>query len=313
MIPILIWSLVFAVSLFVLLQAADYFIEYAEKIGSSLGVPIFIIGATIVAFGTSLPELVAGIFAVLDGTTEIVVGNVVGSNITNIFLIFALAAIIAKKITTDRKAIHIDLFFMLGSAFYLALTIWDGVFTMAEGLFCLAMMVMYVVYTVTTVTDQDDDDAQEKKVKINWKHVAVLIISGVFIYIGAKYTVDAIVQLAGMFNIGAEIIALSAVALGTSLPELSVALAAIRKGIPELAIGNVLGSNIFNILAVMGIPALISPLVIPVGIMEFSLPLMLLATLMFYWTFHHKEVCRWQGILLLAFYVFFLGRLFEIV
>ncbi|GAH33655.1 unnamed protein product, partial [marine sediment metagenome] len=127
--PTLIWIIVFVVSLFVLIKASDYFTHSAEKIGLFFGIPLFIVGATIVAVGTSLPELISSIFAVLRNSSEIVVGNVVGSNVANIFLVLGIAAIVGRRMKLTYELIHVDLPLLIGSAFLLAVTIWDGIFS----------------------------------------------------------------------------------------------------------------------------------------------------------------------------------------
>jgi cation:H+ antiporter len=137
-------------------------------------------------------------------------------------------------------------------------------------------------------------------------------VSAFFIFLGGKYTIESVIKLSELLRIGTEIIAASVVALGTSLPELTVTITAARHGRPEIAIGNVLGSNVFNALAVMGIPALLGPLVIPYNIITFGIPMMLIASLLFFFMAQDKEITQWEGWLLLIFYVFFIGRLFKI-
>jgi cation:H+ antiporter len=151
-----------------------------------------------------------------------------------------------------------------------------------------------------------------RKKRLDAKTIAVLAVSAVFIYIGAKYTIEAVINLSEIFSLGKEIIAASAVALGTSLPELTVSIIAARKGKPEIAVGNVLGSNIFNTFVVMGVPALFGTLIIPQNIITFALPMMLVATLLFFFIAQEKEVTKWEGYLLLLFYVFFIGKLFNL-
>ena len=133
-----------------------------------------------------------------------------------------------------------------------------------------------------------------------------------FIYIGARYTVESVIELSKILNIGTEIIAMSAVTLGTSLHELMVTVSAVRRGNAEMAVGNILGSNIFNTFAVMGIPALFGALVIPQNIIAFGLPMMIIATLLFFFMTQEREITKWEGYILLLFYVFFIGKLFNL-
>ncbi|NQT50112.1 calcium/sodium antiporter [Candidatus Kuenenbacteria bacterium] len=315
---IIFWLGIFIASLAVLVKASDYFTESAEKIGRVLGMPAFIIGVTIVALGTSLPELVSSIIAVFAGSSEIVAGNVIGSNITNIFLVLGVAAIIGKKLKVGFELINVDLPILVGSSFILAITVWDGKFTFAEGIICLVGLVIYLLYTVTSEKVDDTEIKKEmkgeiRKKKFEWTPIIILGVSGFFIFIGAKYTVDSIIVLSELLNIGKEIIAVSAVALGTSLPELMVTISAARAGKPEIAVGNVLGSNIFNALAVMGIPALFGTLIIPHSIIVFSLPIMLMATLLYFFITQDRQITKWEGWMLVLFYVLFIGKLFSII
>ena len=311
MLPLLIWIIVFVASLFCLIKSSDYFTDSAEKIGLYLGLPAFIVGVTIVAIGTSLPELASSIFAVLSNSSEIVVGNVVGSNITNIFLVLGITGIIGKKLKVTYELIHVDLPLLVGSAFLLAITVWDGIFTWPEALVCIGGFILYSVYIIKTQKKQETSKPKKPR-KLDWKTICILIISAFFIYLGAKYTVESVIQLSEILNIGKEIIAISAIALGTSLPELMVTVSTARKGKPEMAVGNILGSNIFNALAVMGIPALIGTLIIPSSILTFGLPMMLIATLLYFFITHDKEITKWEGWLLIIFYVLFIGKIFNL-
>jgi len=315
---LLLWIIVFIISLAALIKASGYFTESAEKIGLFFGISAFIVGVTIVALGTSLPELITCVIAVLEESSEIVIGNVVGSNIANIFLVFGITAIVGKKMTITHNIVKVDLPFLAGSAFLLTAAAWDGVFNAQEGILCIVAIVSYLLYTANTREKQGNIEIKEeikeaaKEPRLAWTTWVVLVVSAVFIYLGAKYTVVSIIKLSEILKIGKEVIAVSAVALGTSLPELAVTVSAARKGKTGIAVGNVLGSNIFNSLAVMGIPALMGTLVVPQSIIAFSLPVMLIATFLFVLITQDKEVSQWEGWLLLVFYVFFIGKLFHI-
>ncbi|PIN75562.1 conjugal transfer protein TraR [Candidatus Woesearchaeota archaeon CG08_land_8_20_14_0_20_47_9] len=316
MLPLLLWLLIFAASLFVLVKSADYFTDSAEKIGLFFGIPPFIVGVTIVAIGTSLPEFFLGIISVLRGSSEIVISNVIGANITNIFLVLGVSAIIGKKLKVTYEILNVDLPLLVGSAFLLAVTIWDGVFTLPEALLCIAGIIIYLIYTVNVERVHEDveiekemkEELKEKR-RLDWKNVAILFASAIFIYLGARYTVTSVIRLSGILNIGAEVIAVSALAFGTTLPELTVSINAARNNKPEIAVGTVLGSNIFNSFAVMGVPALLGRLVIPQTILMFALPMMLIATLLYVFMTQSKEISRWEGWLLILFYIFFVMSL----
>jgi len=300
-----VWITIFLVSLFVLVKASDYFTNSAEKIGVYLGLPSFIVGVTIVAIGTSLPELASSIIAVLKNSSEIVVGDVLGSNITNIFLVLGLAAVINKRLVTTYELVSVDLPLLVGSAFLLGITISDGNFSIFEAILCLVLLFLYLGYTISIQKNN------QSKILKGWniKHIFILPCSILFIYFGAKYTVLSIVKLSAMFKIGKEIIAASALALGTSLPELTVSIIAAKKGNSAMAIGNVLGSNIFNSFGVMGISALFGTLTIPSSAISFLLPIMIIASLLYFFVTQDKEITQWEGWLFLVFYIFFIGKL----
>lgn len=318
------WSIVFIVSLAVLVKSADYFTDSAEKIGLYLGLPSFIVGVTIVAVGTSLPELASSIVAVMIGSSEIVIGNVVGSNIANIFLVLGFAALLSKNFKLKCELSHVNLPFLMGSALFLSVAVMDGIFTFFEGVLFIIAVIIYSNYLLgskrkykyKTVEKQaekflkkEDRLKYRRVIGLDPKTIIIFLVSSILIYLGANYTVESIVHLSGLLSIGTEIIAISAVALGTSLPELFVSVNAARKGNPDLAVGNILGSNIFNALAVMGIPALLGTLVIPSDILLFGVPMMLFATFMYFFVVQDKEITKWEGGLLIIVYIFFIGKI----
>ncbi len=320
MIAIGFWGLLLIASLYVLVKAADYFTDSAEELGLYLGMPAFLVGVTIVAVGTSLPELVSSVIAVMRGASEFVAGNVIGSNIANIFLILGIAAVIKKKLKVSYELIHIDLPLLIGSAFIFAVTIYDGVFNLVEAFICLAGMGLYLAYVITSQREISKEsrklkkelkkELREEKRVFNKRDILILIASAGFIYIGARFTIESVMNLSQLFNIGKEVIALSVVALGTSLPELAVSIKAAQKGQSEIAVGNILGSNIFNVFAVMGISGLFGALIIPQNLINFGLPVMIIATLLYYFITQDKEITIWEGLILIIFYILFIGKVF---
>jgi len=291
----------FAVSLIVLLKASDFFIDSAEKIGLSLGISPFIIGVTIVAFGTSLPELATSIASVLANDSAIVVSNVVGSNITNIALVLGLVAIIGKKIELEYNVWHIDMPFLWGSAFLLWLVLQDGEYAMHEALLFLCGIVLFLAYSFKT----DKADTNDRPVVAPVTYL-ILIGGGIGVWLGAEYTIVAVKELSSKAGISPELIAQTVIAFGTSLPEIVVSIAAVRKGQASIAIGNVLGSNIFNTYIVMAIPSFFGSLIIPEIIMTTSIPIMIMVTILFGVITNNRKITRWEGFLLLMFYAFFL-------
>jgi cation:H+ antiporter len=320
MLSLLFWPLVFLTSLAVLAKASDIFTDSAERIGIGFGVSPFIIGVTIISVGTSAPELVSSILAVLKGSPEIVVGNVMGSNVTNVFLILGISSIVGKKMFAGYELANVDLPLFVGSAVLLSLMVWDGVYSLPEALLCLACLLVYLVYAIGAerVTDEvrarfleeEEGIVPPRKMRLDLLVYLKLILGVFFLYLGANYTIVSVVRLSEMVNLGTEIIAASAIALGTSLPELMVSVRAAAMNKPELAIGNVLGSNIFNALGIMGISALFGTLVIPETITGFVMPMMIVATLLYFVVIWDKEITHWEGWMLLIFYIFFLGKLF---
>ncbi len=302
---ILMYVGLFVISLLVLLKASDWFVDAAEAIGLSLGISPFIIGVTIVAFGTSLPELATSIAAVFSGNSEIVVGNVVGSNITNIALVLGLVAVYGKHIELEYNIWHIDMPYLWGSAFLLWFTLKDFHFSLFEALLFVAGIVIFLGYSF-----KGDDLANKiEKQATTWKSYAKLIGGGLLVWLAADYTIEAISGLSELAGIDPEIIALSAVALGTSLPEVIVSLNAARKGKTAMAVGNVLGSNIFNTYVVMSIPSFFGTLVIPENIVDYFLPLMIVLTVLFGIMSNNKKITRWEGLLLLIFYILYFGEI----
>lgn len=296
---------IFITALTVLLKGSDWFVDSAEEIGLALGIPPFIIGVTIIAFGTSLPELATSIIAVLENNSEIVIGNVVGSNITNIALVLGLVAIYAKEIRLDYNIWHIDMPFLWGSAFILYFVVHDQQVTLLETIVLLIGLTIFLLYSLGGEKNKENNE----KEKIKPRSWLFLLIGGLCVWLGADYTISSIQNISVSFGVNKEIIALSAVALGTSLPEVIVSLSAARKGKTGIAVGNVLGSNIFNTYIVMGIPSLIGPLTIPSSINEFYLPMMVAMTILFGIMANNKKITRWEGAVLLMFYILFAGAI----
>jgi len=299
---LLFWLAVFAVTLFTLVKASDYFIDNSEKVGLSFGLPSFIIGITLVAFGTSLPELVSSLVAVFKGASEIVVGNVTGSNITNILLVFGTVCYTGSHLPLTFKLKKMDIVMFLGSTLLLGAAIWNLHFAKWEAILCLVGLVVYLFTLFTQKTDEDG----AARPKLEWYVVPLIALSGIAIWLSAQYNIEAIIKLSEMLPIGPEVIALTAVAFGTSLPELIVSVSAVRKGNVDMAVGNILGSNVFNILAVMGIPGLIGNLEIKEVILDFSLPVMIIASFAYFALVSRGQLYRGAGLVLLLLYILFL-------
>lgn len=297
---LLINILIFVGSLAVLVKASDWFVDSAETIGISLGVSPFVVGVTIVAFGTSLPELATSIAAVFEGSSEVVVGNVVGSNITNILLVLGLTAIVAKDIVLDFDVMDIDMPLLIGSAFLLYFVLIDLHLSLFEALLLLTGMVVFLLNSI-----RSPRTSEIGRQKAGLRSYAIIIGAAGLVWIGAYYTIYAMKHISGIAGIPTDVIALTAVALGTSLPEVVVSISAARKGKTAIAVGNVLGSNVFNTFAIMGIPRLIEPLIIPERMIEWSIPMMIGVSILFALVCISSRISRWEGWMLLIFYVFF--------
>ncbi len=299
---LLILTAIFIASLAVLVYASSKFIEASEKLGLALGLPPFVIGVTVVALGTSLPEMVSSIIAVLHNNSEIVVGNIVGSNITNILLVIGTVAFLGKSIHIRFNFKRVDLPFLVGTALFLLYTIWDLKIAFWEGLTFLGLTLLYIVLSLKKGTDLLDEEPP----KLTSSIIVWLLIGGVGVYFGARYNIQSVIQIGEQLQIAPSIIALTAVALGTSLPELFVSLAAVRKGKAEIAIGNILGSNIYNIIAIGGISRMVGEIQVPVEIKNESILILFGATALFGFMLWNKHLNRLEGAILLLGYALFL-------
>ncbi|MBN2531262.1 MAG: calcium/sodium antiporter [Spirochaetales bacterium] len=309
--PEFMWFIIFPISLVVLIKGSDWFTSSAEKIGLMVGIPQFIIGVTIVSIGTSLPELISSFIAVCEKASGIVPGNVVGSNIANIFLIFGIGAVVGGTLFIKYDIINIDLPLLTGSAFFTVLVCWDRYVSIAESVLLILGYAIFLAYTIQSRNNNESATEQEKP-RFSIIPFLVVLGSSALIFIGAKFTIDAVIHIACFFHVGSEIVAVTAVALGTSLPELSVTISAVRKKNAEIIIGNIIGSNIFNTFAVLGLPGLFGGLEVPESLIVTGLPVLAIATLLFLVTTQDKQVSRWEGLLFVLFYILFIGKIINI-
>lgn len=314
----LLWGLVFIVSLFFLIKSADYLVKSAEKIGLFFRISPFIIGITVVSIGTSLPELVSSLFAVFRNSPDFVVGNVLGSNIANILLVIGLAAVIGKKLKIDHEIMSVDLPFFIGTAFFVGITLWDGNFQFFEAVLAILAIIVYLIYTMK-FRQEHPEDPMEKEIEsvFNFKRIRqlgltpfILLASAIGIYFSADYFVKSVIELGTELGISTGIISITAVAVGTSLPELIVSVKAALQKKTELAIGNVLGSNIFNSFVVLGIPGLFKTLPVSDLMLYTGIPFMIIASFLFLFMTQDKSVTRWEGWILLIFYALFICKIF---
>ncbi len=298
--------ILFIISLAVLLKAADWFIDAAERIGLSFGIAPFIIGVTIVSFGTSLPELATSIAAIYADSSEIIIGNIIGSNVANIALVIGVMAVVAKNVNIDNDIMHIDMPKLLASAALLWLILHDNNVSLFEAIISLVGILIFIAYSVSA----DRLLTKGKRPIVVWYDYLILIVGAVLVYFGAQFTIKFATAFAVQVGMPMKSIGLTLIAFGTSLPELVVSLQAVRKGKTGIAVGNVLGSNIFNSFLVLGVPRLFGKMVIPETIHDFTLPFMMILTLLFAFMCITRKISSWEGWMLLLMYVYFIVQVF---
>lgn len=316
LLQILLWALYLAAALFALVRGADMFVIGAKQVGSSLGMSKFAIGVLIVGFGTSLPELASSIAAALDGATEIVVANAVGSNITNILLVVGVLAAFGGRVVIKRDLIKTELpIFFIATAHFL-MVVWDGVVDQLEGVLLLGTFCAYMWYLFVEARTEDSVELQRasgRRARLQGKTIAFIFLGIAAVLVGAHFTVEMVVNIAGAMSVPVGLISIGAIALGTSLPELFVSLQAIKTGESELAIGNIFGSNAFNILVVIGIPALITPLFADEVVMHLGIQVLFAASMIFFVNGLARQIMRWEGMMMLLFFGFFILKLIAFV
>jgi len=298
--------LTFFIALAVLLFAARIFTNAAEQLGAWFGMPSFVIGVFIVGIGTSLPELISSILSVQKGLSEIVPGNIIGASISNILLITGVVAWLNKKdIVLTRNYIFIDLHFLIGSLIFFTAIAFDGKIIWQEASIGLLAFLLYSWYLIHE-SGHPKNSEKESKLPFPFKFLALLVFAGLGIYLGADYTVSSISEIANGLAIPPSIIALTVLSLGTTLPELAVNVTAIKQGKAEMAIGNVLGSCIFNMMVVPGAAAIFGPIAVPATLIGFSLPYLVGSGLFFYLLTQDKTLSRWEGMLCVLLFALFI-------
>lgn len=284
-----------------LFLGGDWLVRGASQIAARFNVPPLIIGLTIVGFGTSTPELLVSLQAAFDGLPGISVGNVVGSNTANILLILGVAGIIAPPIA-DFMNMRRDLFWMLGAALVMPVIIASGYVGRIEG---AALITGLIIYLGLSFRAMRNDPTEALPSDVNLLHAAGFTIAGLIaVMVGAKYLVESATIIARHLGVSEAMIGLSIVAIGTSLPELATTVAAAIKGEREIALGNIIGSNIFNILAILGLTGLIIPIPVDTRFMSFDVPVMICATLLILGLIYVRgEISRIAGGLMIFAYI----------
>ena len=283
-----------------LVKGADWFVDGASGIAAKLHIPQLVIGLTIVAMGTSAPEAAVSISAALKGSADITIGNIVGSNILNILIILGLASAIVP-IAVAKSTIRVDIPFMLAITGVLLVLGWDQSITFTFGLIMLVLFAGYLGYMLYMAKKGGEEGDEIKDLKL-WQALLYTVLGLTLIVWGADVAVDAATELARIFGLSERFIGLTVVALGTSLPELFTSVTAARKGNAEIAIGNIVGSNVFNILFVVGLSSMIID--VPFA-SNFRIDMAVaVAASLFMWaaSLKNKKLVRWHGIVMLLGY-----------
>ncbi len=317
---LLVWLFTFAASLGWLIKSADWFTDAAEDIGEAIHISPFVIGVTIVSVGTSLPELSTSIIALWQGDTTIAIANAIGSNIANILLVGGISAIVAGTLKVTRNLIDIDLPLLLGITILMGIMLMDGEFVWQEGVMAITFFIIYSIYTIKSSEKQDKVpfinrfhlERKMTKFKAPWPAIGLAGLGAVGVYFGADWTIKSIFAVSELLNINSSAIAMSALAIGTSLPELVVSATAAMRGRHEVALGNIFGSNIFNLLMVIGVPSLFSTLYVDQNSLLIGLPILMGVTILYVFSGISQKIHKWEGFVYLFIYIIFMVKLFNI-
>lgn len=300
--PEIMWAqvLLLIFGIVVVLKSADWLTNGAVGLATKLGISQIVIGLTIVAIGTSMPEFFVSIVSAIKGTPDLAVGNIVGSNIFNVLLIVGVAATVAP-IAIQRATVRRDIPIAIVASIMLTFMMLDDNISRIDALILFAAFIAFIWITLrNSKNDANEKDASTEKVIPTWKSVLFIIFGLVGLVLGSNIFVDNASSLAHGWGISDAVIGLTIVAGGTSLPELATSAVAARKGDSGIAIGNVLGSNVFNILMILGLTGIISPMhiqnitYIDMGVMVISMALFWL------FSFTKLRVERWEGCVLIA-------------
>lgn len=310
--------ILFVVGFVLLIKGADWLIDGAVSIAQRLKVPDLVVGLTVVAFGTSAPEMAVNVIASVNDNNGLAIGNIVGSNIANVLLILGASALI-RNLTVQRSTIVAEIPFSLLAALMVGYMVNDSMtdalatdqVSRADGMVLIAMFFLFIFYTMRlSKADVADEVPRVPKMSV-FAATGLFIVGLAGLILGGHWIVEGAVHIATEMGYSETFIGLTVVSVGTSLPELATSIAAVRKGNTDLAIGNVIGSNIFNIFWVLGLSAVISPVTFDVAD-NFNIYVVvgthaLLMTALFVGTRH--QINRWQGVVMLGLYVAYLVKL----
>lgn len=298
----IILEIVFLVLGFVMLvKGADWFVEGAAGIASKFGIPQLVVGLTIVAMGTSAPEAAVSITAALKGTADIAVGNVVGSNILNILIILGLTGLITS-VAVQKSTLFIEIpYMLLITGVLLVMGMMGNSINLVEGIILWVLFIIYLGY-LFVLAKKGKAEEEEKEERPLWKLLLYALIGVVVVVLGSNVAVDSATAIAQIIGLSEKFIGLTIVALGTSLPELVTSVTAAKKGNADIAIGNIVGSNIFNILFVLGTSALIIPITFEPSFAIDTIITIAAGVLLWVATIGKKKLTRPWGIIMLLCY-----------
>ena len=301
---VVIQLVLLAAGFVLLVKGADWFVEGAGRLAEKFGIPQLVIGLTIVAMGTSLPEAAVSVSAALKGSAEITIGNIVGSNILNVLLILGVTSVI-MPIAVQKSTVRYEIPFVIAiSALLMGIGITDQVVGRADGVILWGLMICYLLYLLHMTKNEagmHEEEEDQKEMPV-WKMLFFILAGGVMIVVGSDVAVDAATELARIFGMSERLIGLTIVAFGTSLPELVTSATAAVKGKADIAVGNIVGSNIFNILFVVGTSALITPVVYNADFMTDSIVCIASAVLLWVLVFKKHRLGRAGGACMLVGY-----------
>jgi cation:H+ antiporter len=314
-----IWTVVFLVlGLVLLVGGAELLVKGASGLAISAGISPLVVGLTVVAFGTSAPELAVSVSAGLNGQGDIALGNVVGSNIANVLLILGVSALVAPLVVS-RQLVRVDVPVMIGVSFLLLLLGLDGAVSRLDGVLLIAGIVTYTTAMIRIGRRDAAATAAEARAAATasgeeipeapkgWVAQVALVLAGLaLLVLGSRWLVNGAVAIATLLGVSQLVIGLTVVAVGTSLPEIATSILATLRGARDLAVGNVIGSNLYNILAILGIAAAVSPEGIPVApaALAFDIPVMIaVAVACLPVAFNGYMIARWEGALFLSYYL----------
>ncbi|MDX1807928.1 MAG: calcium/sodium antiporter [Sulfurospirillaceae bacterium] len=306
--------LIFILSMTSLIYGANHIIIQSEKIALHFNISSFVIGATLIGLGTSLPEMAASVTASLQHKSDLAISNVLGSNTINISLILGIIFFISKDIMPKRDIFRYDSAWILIPPIYFLLVSYDGIISRFDGIILLLMMVAYLFFLkADSATFKSVIDTDIVKEKFAWGKTIVLLIAGFFfIIVGAKYTISSASQIARDLGTSEWVIGLLLIALGTSLPELVVSILAVKKKNIDMAIGNIIGSNVANFAVVLGTASIVNPLHINLFKNGFDILCVFVSATLLVFISANKFYNKSSGILLLSVLLLMIANSFNV-